>query len=115
MAKLLNWASKSCVKSDLVLTATGQMKFIGVRAQSKSLREYQRLIRTNIKNWEVELSGSLPPGWIRLITEDCYDKEKNMDARPETSHNPDARPYDAEVPMHDIFHFQAPSNLLLVC
>ncbi len=102
MQKLLAWAAKSCVKSDVIATSTGQ-KLIGVRTRSKNVREYQRLLRTNFVNWGVDLIGPLPQGWVQLLSEDRYEQAveqpkgvESMDAHPEPimedAHAPDLEP-----------------------
>ena len=114
LAKLYTWASKSCVKSDLVSLPSGQMKIVGVRAEPRSLRTLQRLLRTNLLNWGVELPPS-QPGWLKLIREEDYEKEKDQKT-PDYERDKDQKTPDAAPLLNNNgcrHFFRTPVNLLL--
>ncbi len=54
MEKVFGWAKSTCVKGDVVMS-NGSMYLIAIRQEAKTLREWQRLIHTNLKNWKVAM------------------------------------------------------------
>ncbi len=70
-ARLSKWASDTSLMSDFVMKG-GLMQMICLRDDHKSVREFQRLIRTNLLNW----GATLPPkqmGWVKQINNVEYD------------------------------------------
>ena len=76
LGKLHSWAQNTSVKSDIIMAPNGDMKLICIRKEAKSLRELQRLVRTLLIKWEVELPSKMID-WIQLIDPEQFDEIKN--------------------------------------
>ena len=72
MEKAFHWAKNNCVESDFAVI-DGNINVIAKRKKKQTAREFQRLLRTNLINWKVELPEK-QIGWLKLITEDEYDE-----------------------------------------
>ena len=72
LGKISTWGKASCVKSDVVMKQDGSYMLIAQKADVKDLRSRQRLLSTNLKNWNFDLSGQTK-GWLRLLTQAEYE------------------------------------------
>ena len=74
--KIRKWANETSVKSDFLLNKNGiQLICIRNDTSTKDARSYMRLLRTNLKNWDVEMA-SKQVGWLKCITVEEYDAMK---------------------------------------
>jgi hypothetical protein len=76
LTRYVQWMKNTCIRSDFLWLSDGRVKTICVKSEPKSLRTFQRNVRTNLINWGVALPA-LQPGWLTLIEENDFDKERN--------------------------------------
>eukprot|EP00969_Alexandrium_andersonii_P093250 4117629-Alexandrium_andersonii.AAC.2 len=65
VARLEQWGARSC-EGYRVTREGAHVRLVAVRERAATVRELQRLLRTNLRNWGVEL----PPkqsGWLGLL------------------------------------------------
>ncbi len=93
----------------------GNMYLIAVRQEAKTLREWQRLVHTNLKNWKCEMPAQ-SKGWMKLITAEEYDALRDVTRtkqEPPTSERPNTCRSEVAVPT-SVPRLRLPVNLLLV-
>ena len=79
MEKVFKWSKDTCVKSDVVMKDV-RMELLVVRKEPKSAREYQRLLRTQFVNWNIQMPQKMV-GWLRLIAEGEYEAMRRPPGR----------------------------------
>ena len=91
LAKLYAWGKSSCVKFDVQQMDNGTMLLVAVRKKPGTAREHQRLLRTSLLNWKVEL----PPrqaNWLRLLDEAGEAESAQPEAPATTSPHQESTP-----------------------
>ena len=68
LEKIYTWGKGSCDKFDVHLNDTMIMALAAARKKDGTARDHQRLLRTNIIHWGVDLPAK-QTGWLRLIDE----------------------------------------------
>ena len=68
LEKLYAWGKGSCERFDVHLNDNMSMVLAAVRKKDGTARDHQRLLRTNLIHWGVELPAK-QTGWLRLIDE----------------------------------------------
>ena len=72
LVRLVKWAKETCEKSDVVMTEEGRMQLLAIRKEAKTARDFQRLLRTNLAHWSVDMPVK-QTGWLKLISEGEYE------------------------------------------
>jgi len=70
VARLLQWAA-GCVEHGLVRDARNHASLYFARAESRTVRQMQSLIRTLSSRWKLPL-GKLDAGWLQALTPDEF-------------------------------------------
>ena len=65
LSKLYIWGQNACTRLDVHMNGEG-LTLVAERKQPGTVRELQRLLRTNLLNWGVELPAK-QSGWLRLV------------------------------------------------
>jgi len=65
LGKLYTWGQSSCEQFDVHTREDSSMMLVAVRKKPGSARDHQRLLRTNLVNWGVNLPAK-QSGWLRL-------------------------------------------------
>ena len=69
LAKIYTWGKNQCERFDVHKIPEGGYQLIAIRKKASSLRQTQRLMRTNLLGWGAALPKNGPPGWLRLMPE----------------------------------------------
>ena len=85
LEKLYAWGKGSCDRFDVHLNDNMSMVLAAVRKKDGTARDHQRLLRTNLIHWGVELPAK-QTGWLRLIDE----ATQPADLAPTTTSTPSA-------------------------
>ena len=66
LEKLYVWGTSCCDKLDVRMNCDGTMTVVALRKKDGTVRDHQRLLRTNLIHWGVELPYK-QAGWLRLL------------------------------------------------
>ena len=70
-ARVFEWAKQNCLESNVIRQSDGGMLPLAQRSEERDLRNRQRLMLTNYRNWSIDTSKQ-PKGWLKLLTEDEF-------------------------------------------
>ena len=76
--KLFTWSKVHCERSDFVRD-NECVRLLVTRAEPRTQRDFQRILRTNLLNYGVPLPAKMG-GWLKLFDECEYDCIKSMAA-----------------------------------
>ena len=100
LSKLYTWGQTSCDTFDLRMNSDMSMVLFARRRKAGTVRDFQRLLRTNLINWGVSLPTK-QVGWLRLISEESRDPSVEDRASaatpPSSSHPQDSTPGEFEL------------------
>ena len=77
LTKLYTWGQTSCEPFDVRMNQDMSMTLTATRRKSDHARGHQRLLRTNLVNWGVELPGK-QMGWLRLQSDVHADSQDSV-------------------------------------
>ena len=69
LEKLYLWGTSCCDKFDVRMNGDMGMTVVALRKKDGTVRDHQRLLRTNLIHWGVELPHK-QAGWLRLLPHD---------------------------------------------
>ena len=69
LEKLYVWGTSCCDKFDVRMNCDGTMTVVALRKKDGTVRDHQRLLRTNLIHWGVALPNK-QTGWLRLLPHD---------------------------------------------
>ena len=81
LSKLYTWGKHACTRLDVHMKGEG-LTLVAERKKPGTVRELQRLLRTNLLNWGVGLPAKRS-GWLRLVptNEDANAQREKAGAR----------------------------------
>jgi hypothetical protein len=83
LSKLYTWGKHACTRFDVHMKGEGLM-LAAERKKSGTAREHQRLLRTNLLNWGVELPAK-QSGWLRLVPANAQGESEKTGAECNTT------------------------------
>ena len=112
LEKLYEWGKTSCKRLDVHMDGESKMILTAVRHKAGSVRDHQRLLRTNMTNWGVQFQTK-QAGWLRLISD-------SAPIPPSDTTQDAAAPIENSVPAPLVAQareslLRLPANLLTVC
>lgn len=115
LEKLYAWGKSSCENFDVHLKGDASMTLVAKRKKDGDVRAHQRLLRTNLVHWGVELSAK-QTGWLRLLPNDGISYETASPARAHDAvdqmNNSNTAPPAAA---HERSALRLPVNMLSTC
>ncbi len=89
LERVFCWAQGSSEKADLYFS-DGVLKLICLRKEQRSIRDYQRLLRTLLIKFKVPLPTKMT-NWLSIVEEDEYDilRKPGVPANPDTQQSAD--------------------------
>lgn len=73
--KLYHWSKTQCVRADFVRSPDGCMRMVVERKAPNSVRGFQKMLRTNLRNYGVSLPDKMD-SWLKLVEPDEYQPMK---------------------------------------
>ena len=120
LAKMYTWGKTSCNRFDVHMKQDG-FTLVVERKKDGTVREHQRMLRTNLKNWGVDMPEQMKD-WLRIVSGadqlpvSTDQEESGRAAAREETHAREAT--SADMSPHtsaDINRLRAPINLLKSC
>ena len=112
LAKMYTWGKTSCSRFDVHMKQDG-FTLVVERKKAGTVREHQRMLRTNLKNWGVDMPEKMKD-WLRIVSDadqlpaPAEQEESGRAAAREETH---AREAKCVIPLA-ILGLRAPLNLL---
>ena len=97
LAKLYTWGKNACNRFDVHMKQDG-FTLVVERKKAGSVREHQRMLRTNLKNWAVVMPAKLT-NWLRLVPAD--DSVMDAEQASGTSDHQSEEEYVGIVPLQE--------------
>ena len=124
LVRIPDWGSRHCKRADFVMDKRDNTIRLLVQRESKNtLRGYQKMLRTNLKNYGLQLQERLD-GWVRLFDVNEWDLMKTIasgdmpheQTSEKTPNTIDSDEEDVAIQTHSIPHcLQVIPNNLLKC
>ena len=67
LAKMYTWGKTSCNRFDVHMKQDG-FTLVVERKKAGNVREHQRVLRTNLKNWGVDMPEKMKD-WLRIVSD----------------------------------------------
>ena len=67
LAKMYTWGKTSCSRFDVHMKQDG-FTLVVERKKAGTVREHQRMLRTNLKNWGVDMPEKMKD-WLRIVSD----------------------------------------------
>ena len=67
LAKMYTWGKTSCNRFDVHMKQDG-FTLVVERKKAGTVREHQRMLRTNLKNWGVDMPEKMKD-WLRIVSD----------------------------------------------
>ena len=67
LAKMYTWGKTSCNRFDVHMEQDG-FTLVVERKKAGTVREHQRMLRTNLKNWGVDMPEKMKD-WLRIVSD----------------------------------------------
>ncbi len=90
-ARLIQWATSNCAEHAITRNEDGNAALYFVRAEPRTVRAVQALLRTLTSRWGMGL-GKLQPNWLQPISHEEFRAAKDSCERPPTA-EVDAEPH----------------------